>query len=153
MYIEVLVTLTRTHTSFCVFVFADCLNSTIDYLACDPNPNWSSRVYNVASVSLSPRILEAELRKYIPKFEIVYTKGDFRQRIADSWPRSLDDSEARKDWGWKPVYGLEGKQQVLFMLFGICFDLRKLVDMTKAMLVEMRSVLHAAGLKTIDVQV
>ncbi len=86
----------------------DCLNATLDFLESDAKPSWTSRVYNVGSISLSPRMMEAELRKYVPGFEITYKNGDFRQRIADSWPRSLDDSAARNEWGWAPKYGLSG---------------------------------------------
>jgi nucleoside-diphosphate-sugar epimerase len=46
------------------------------------------------------------IKKYVPDFEISY-KPDFRQKIADSWPSSIDDAEARKDWGWKHAYDLD----------------------------------------------
>lgn len=62
--------------------------------------------YNVAAVSFSPAQLADEIKKHIPDFKIEY-KPDFRQAIADSWPRSIDDSAARKEWGWKPEYDLE----------------------------------------------
>jgi len=48
----------------------------------------------------------ATIKKHIPEFSITY-KPDFRQAIADSWPKSLDDSQARSDWGWKHKFGLE----------------------------------------------
>lgn len=63
----------------------DCLKATIDFISADDNPAWSSRVYNVTAMSVSPRMMEAELRKYLPSFNITYAKGDFRQKIADSW--------------------------------------------------------------------
>ncbi len=61
--------------------------------------------FNVQAMSFSPRELADEIRKYIPDFKVEY-KPDYRQKIAESWPRSLDDSPARKEWGWKPDYDL-----------------------------------------------
>jgi nucleoside-diphosphate-sugar epimerase len=49
--------------------------------------------------------IAAEIKKHIPDFEITY-KPDFRQQIAESWPASIDDSVARRDWGWQPQYDL-----------------------------------------------
>jgi nucleoside-diphosphate-sugar epimerase len=49
--------------------------------------------------------LAAEIKKHIPEFKIEY-KPDFRQQIADSWPKSIDDSCAREEWGWNPGYDL-----------------------------------------------
>ena len=61
--------------------------------------------FNVQAMSFAPRDLVREIRKYV-EFEVEY-KPDYRQKIADSWPRSLDDSAARQEWGWKPDYDLE----------------------------------------------
>ncbi|HEU4716464.1 MAG TPA: NAD-dependent epimerase, partial [Bacteroidia bacterium] len=62
--------------------------------------------YNLAGFSFSPKEIAAAIQKHIPGFSISY-KPDFRQQIADSWPASIDDSEARKDWGWKENYTLD----------------------------------------------
>ena len=61
--------------------------------------------FNVQAMSFSPRELVEEIRKYVD-FEVEY-KPDYRQKIAESWPRSLDDSAAREEWGWKPDYDLK----------------------------------------------
>lgn len=61
--------------------------------------------YNLAGISFSPKDIAAEIKKRIPDFQISYVP-DFRQPIADSWPRSIDDSRARADWGWMPEYDL-----------------------------------------------
>lgn len=61
--------------------------------------------FNVNSMSFSPKEQAESIKKHIPEFTIDY-KPDFRQAIADSWPKSLDDSVARKEWGWKPKYDL-----------------------------------------------
>tara|TARA_Y100000385_G_scaffold158970_1_gene164821 strand:- start:539 stop:1498 length:960 start_codon:yes stop_codon:yes gene_type:complete len=62
--------------------------------------------YNLAGVSFTPEEIAAEVSKHIPNFEMSYNP-DFRQKIADSWPSSVDDSHAKKDWGWKVEYDLE----------------------------------------------
>ncbi|MFX1435436.1 MAG: NAD-dependent epimerase/dehydratase family protein [Promethearchaeota archaeon] len=62
-------------------------------------------VYNITGFSFSAGQLAAEIKKHIPEFTIEY-KPDFRQEIADSWPKSIDDSLAREEWGWDPSYDL-----------------------------------------------
>jgi len=62
--------------------------------------------FNVGSMSFSAGELAAEIKKHIPEFKVAY-EPDFRQGIADSWPRSVDDTVAREEWGWSPEYDLE----------------------------------------------
>ena len=62
--------------------------------------------YNLSGINFTPGQISEEIKKYIPKFCISY-KLDFRQKIADSWPSSINDSDARNDWGWAPEYNLE----------------------------------------------
>jgi nucleoside-diphosphate-sugar epimerase len=62
--------------------------------------------YNLAAMSFTPTELAAEIKKHIPEFTISYSP-DFRQKIADSWPTSIDDSLARKDWGWIHKFDIE----------------------------------------------
>ncbi|SCY20772.1 L-threonine 3-dehydrogenase [Flavobacterium caeni] len=61
--------------------------------------------YNLAAMSFTPTEIAAEIQKHIPDFEMTYNP-DFRQKIADSWPASIDDSAARKDWGWQHQWEL-----------------------------------------------
>jgi nucleoside-diphosphate-sugar epimerase len=62
--------------------------------------------YNLTALSFSAAELAAEIGRHVQGFEVTYAP-DFRQRIADSWPASIDDSRARADWGWRPEYDLE----------------------------------------------
>ncbi|MFX1278208.1 MAG: NAD-dependent epimerase/dehydratase family protein [Promethearchaeota archaeon] len=82
----------------------DCLKCMVDILEAD-NANLRRRVYNITGMSFSTGEIAAEIKKHIPDFKIDY-KPDFRQEIADSWPKTIDDSLAREEWGWNPSYGL-----------------------------------------------
>ena len=77
---------------------SDAIKATLDIMEADPAKLSLRSSYNVAGISFNPRQLAEEIRKHIPEFEITY-KPDFRQAIADSWPASIDDSVAKKDWG------------------------------------------------------
>ena len=83
----------------------DCIKATIDLMEADETKIRIRTSYNINGMSFSAGELAAEIKKHIPEFVCEY-KPDFRQKIADSWPMSLDDSAARKDWGWKPRYDL-----------------------------------------------
>ena len=71
---------------------------------------WSS--YNLAAISFTPSELAKSIQKVIPEFKITYAP-DFRQKIADSWPKSIDDSQARKDWGWEHSFDLKKITEVM----------------------------------------
>jgi len=95
----------REDTVLPMMYMPDCLKSTIDLMEADASRVKRHDSYNVAGMSFSAGQLAAEIRKHIPDFRCDY-KPDFRQKIADSWPMSIDDSPARNDWGWKPSYNL-----------------------------------------------
>ena len=84
---------------------ADALRGVVAIMEAAPERVRTHRGYNIAAMSFSPKELAAEIGKHIPGFRARYTP-DSRQAIADSWPGSIDDSEARKDWGWKEEYAL-----------------------------------------------
>jgi nucleoside-diphosphate-sugar epimerase len=69
--------------------------------------------YNISSMSFSPKEMAAEIVKHKPGFQISY-KPDYRQAIANSWPQSIDDSVARKDWGWQPEFDLASMTKDMF---------------------------------------
>lgn len=83
----------------------DALRAAIEIMEADRERIKLHAGYNVASMSFSPAQLAAEIRRHIPGFAVTYSP-DYRQAIADSWPASVDDSAARKDWGWEPEYDL-----------------------------------------------
>lgn len=83
----------------------DALRATLEIMHADSDSLTVRSGYNLAGMSFSPEEIAAEIKKHIPGFEIHY-EPDYRQKIADSWPKSIDDSEARRDWNWKPEYDL-----------------------------------------------
>jgi nucleoside-diphosphate-sugar epimerase len=83
----------------------DCIRASIDLMESEPNKIQHHTSYNLAAISFSAGELSAEIKKHIPEFRCEY-KPDFRQKIADSWPMSIDDSIARREWGWNPTYNL-----------------------------------------------
>ena len=95
----------REDTVLPMMYMPDCIKATIDLMEADSSKVKRHDSYNVAGMSFSAGELAAEIRKYIPNFKCDY-KPDHRQKIADSWPMSIDDNVARKEWGWKPAYGL-----------------------------------------------
>lgn len=85
----------------------DAINATIGIMQADPDKVKIRSSYNLSGFSFSPEDIAAEIRKYVPGFEISYAP-DSRQEIANSWPQSIDSQEATKDWNWKPEYDLAG---------------------------------------------
>ncbi len=95
----------REDTVLPMMYMPDCLKATIDIAGADAGKLVHHSDFNVAAFSFSAGELAAEIRKHVPRFEVLY-QPDFRQAIADSWPRSIDDSAARTEWGWKPDFDL-----------------------------------------------
>jgi nucleoside-diphosphate-sugar epimerase len=83
----------------------DAIRATIEIMQAEEADVKIRSSYNLAGVSFTPREIAAEIKKHIPNFTISY-KPDFRQKIADSWPASIDDSLAQKDWKWKHKFDL-----------------------------------------------
>jgi nucleoside-diphosphate-sugar epimerase len=84
----------------------DAIRATIELMEADASKISIRTSYNISGMSFSPKEIAAEIQKHIPSFSISY-KDDYRQAIADSWPQSIDDNVARKDWGWKEEFTLE----------------------------------------------
>ncbi|MGG8496695.1 NAD-dependent epimerase/dehydratase family protein [Tenacibaculum sp. TC6] len=88
----------------------DAIEATIKIMQADSDTIKTRTSYNLAAISFTPKEIAEEIQKYIPEFTITY-KPDYRQNIADSWPQVIDDSAARKDWGWKHKYDLSSMTQ------------------------------------------
>jgi nucleoside-diphosphate-sugar epimerase len=84
----------------------DASRAMMELMEADGGPLRHRNAYNVTAMSISPEDLAGEIRRHIPGFAIDYQVDPVRQSIADSWPRSLDDSAAREDWGWAPRFDL-----------------------------------------------
>ena len=87
---------------------SDAIKATIGIMDANAADVKIRSSYNVAAMSFTPESLTAEIKKHIPEFTISYLDNDPRQAIADSWPKSIDDSYARKDWAWKNEFDLGG---------------------------------------------
>jgi nucleoside-diphosphate-sugar epimerase len=83
----------------------DAIRATIELMEAPASKLSVRTAYNVAALSFSPKEISAEIRHHVPDFTISYAP-DYRQNIANSWPKSIDDSVARTDWGWRPEYDL-----------------------------------------------
>jgi nucleoside-diphosphate-sugar epimerase len=95
----------KADTTLPMMYMNDAIRGTIQLAETDFNKLKNHSNFNFAGVSFSCQQLADEIKKHIPDFKISY-EPDFRQKIADSWPQSIDDSEARKQWGWKVEYDL-----------------------------------------------
>lgn len=95
----------RKDSTLPMMYMPDCIKSTIDIMDADLSRLVHHTDFNLAAISFSPEELAEEIKKHIPEFSISY-EPDSRQAIADSWPKSIDDSAARREWGWSPDYDL-----------------------------------------------
>lgn len=84
----------------------DAIRGTIELMEAPAEQMKTRMAYNIGAMSFSPKEITAAIQKHIPDFKISY-QPDFRQAIADGWPKSIDDSAARADWAWKPEFDLE----------------------------------------------
>jgi len=90
----------------------DAIRATIELMEAPKEQLKTRMAYNLSALSFSPKEISASIKKHISEFEIDYAP-DFRQEIADSWPNSIDDSVARKEWGWKPEFDLDKMTKVM----------------------------------------
>jgi nucleoside-diphosphate-sugar epimerase len=103
----------REDTVLPMMYMPDCIKATIDLVEAAPTKIKCRTSYNLTAISFSAGELVAEIKKHSPGFVCEY-KPDFRQKIADSWPMSIDDSVARKEWNWKPAYDLASMTEDMF---------------------------------------
>ena len=95
----------RQDTHLPMMYMPDAIRATIELMEAPAEKIKVRTSYNLSGMSFSPTEIGDEIRKHIPGFQL-YFKPDYRQHIADSWPKSIDDSKANEDWGWKPEFDL-----------------------------------------------
>lgn len=95
----------KANTELPMMYMDDAVRATIELMDAPAEKIKIRSSYNLAAISFTPDQIYKEITRHYPDFEITYNP-DFRQAIADSWPASIDDSAARKDWNWRPEYDL-----------------------------------------------
>lgn len=102
----------KEHTTLPMMFMDDAIKATIQIMDAPKSKIKTRSAYNLSAISFDPKEISESIKKHIPDFKMEY-KPDFRQEIADSWPHSIDDSEARADWGWEHRYDLETMTQIM----------------------------------------
>ncbi|MEQ6120527.1 NAD-dependent epimerase/dehydratase family protein [Reichenbachiella sp. MALMAid0571] len=95
----------KSSTMLPMIYMDDAIRATIELMDAPLEKIKIRTSYNLAGMSFSPAQLTKSIQRVFPDFQVTY-KPDFRQEIAESWPMSIDDSVAIKNWGWKPAYNL-----------------------------------------------
>ncbi|MGH6988641.1 MAG: NAD-dependent epimerase/dehydratase family protein [Stellaceae bacterium] len=93
-------------TALDMMYMPDAVRAVIELMAADPGRLAHRNAFNISAINLTPDGLAAAIRRHIPDFSIEYEIDPVRQAIADSWPRAVDDSAARREWGWSPRFDL-----------------------------------------------
>lgn len=96
----------RDNTPLPMLYMPDAIRATLELMEAPADKLSVRTSYNLSGMSFTPAEITASIQKQVPGFQVSY-EPDFRQAIADSWPGSIDDSNARADWGWKPEYDLD----------------------------------------------
>ncbi|TRX55560.1 NAD-dependent epimerase/dehydratase family protein [Fulvivirga sp. M361] len=102
----------KSDTYLPMMYMSDAIKATIELMEADRSKVKVRSSYNVSALSFSPDELKKEIEKFIPEFSMSY-RPDFRQEIAESWPSSIDDTEAREDWGWQHDVNLNRMTQTM----------------------------------------
>lgn len=95
------------NTALPMMYMDDAIKATVNIMSADSDKIKIRSSYNLSGISFTPKEIAESIKKEIPEFKISY-KPDFRQQIADSWPSSIDDTEAREQWDWKHQFDLDG---------------------------------------------
>lgn len=100
------------NTALPMMYMEDAIKATVDLMEAPAEQIKERSSYNLAGISFTPKTLSEAIQKIQPDFTIDYAP-DFRQKIADSWPSSIDDSVAKKDWGWQEKFDLDAMVKVM----------------------------------------
>jgi nucleoside-diphosphate-sugar epimerase len=111
----------REDSTLPMMYMPDCIKATLDLMDADLAGLEHHADFNLAAISFSPEELAAEIMKHIPDFKISY-EPDSRQAIADSWPKTIDDSAAREEWSWEPGYDLASMTEDMLKNLRIRFE-------------------------------
>jgi nucleoside-diphosphate-sugar epimerase len=101
----------KPDTTLDMMYMPDAIRAVLELMAADPAKLTHRNSFNITAMNFSPAQLADAIRVHIPDFQIDYEVDAARQAIADSWPRSVDDSAARQEWGWAPRYDLAAMTQ------------------------------------------
>ncbi len=96
----------RKGTLLDMMYMPDALKAAITLMEANPDRLVHHNGFNVAAMSFAPETIYAEIKKHKPDFEMVYEVDPLKQSIAESWPDRMDDTCARREWGWAPVYDI-----------------------------------------------
>ncbi|HHV04441.1 MAG: NAD-dependent epimerase/dehydratase family protein [Bacteroidales bacterium] len=96
----------------------DAIRAAIDLMEADPARLKHRNSFNITAMSFDPEIIYAEIKKHIPDFTMTYQVEPVKQAIADSWPNKMDDSCARREWGWKPEWDLPAMTSDMLKVIG-----------------------------------
>lgn len=102
------------NTALPMLFMDDAIKATVDIMAAKADTIKIRSSYNLSGISFTPKEIAASIQKHIPDFKMTY-KPDFRQNIADSWPQSISDTEAREQWNWKHSFDLEAITKEMLM--------------------------------------
>jgi nucleoside-diphosphate-sugar epimerase len=111
----------KEDTALPMMYMPDCIKATIDLAEADFTALKHHGDFNVGALSFTAGELAAEIARHIPGFRVSY-EPDFRQAIADSWPRSVDDSAAREEWGWRPAWDLSSMTADMLERLSVKFE-------------------------------
>ncbi|PPK73364.1 nucleoside-diphosphate-sugar epimerase [Methylobacter tundripaludum] len=96
----------QADTQLDMMYMPDAIDAAINLMTADSRQLKHRNAFNVAAMSFTPQQLAAEIQKHMPEFRVAYKVDSLRQAIADSWPRHMDDSAARAEWGWQAQFDL-----------------------------------------------
>jgi nucleoside-diphosphate-sugar epimerase len=97
----------RHDTQLDMMYMPDAIKASVEVMEADPSRLVNRNAFNITAMQFTPDELAEAIRKHIPDFVMEYEVDPLRQKIADSWPKRLDDSAAREEWDWEPEYDLE----------------------------------------------
>ncbi len=115
----------RADTRLPMLYMPDTIRATLELMEAPSDQLTVRTSYNLAGMSFTPEEVSASITKLMPGFKISY-KPDFRQAIADSWPATIDDSAARRDWNWKPEFDLDAMTKDMLQHLAVKYNVEDL---------------------------